>query len=81
MIDHSCEYNISDQSYDWGVKECAWRWDGDDDDDNDDEDEQHLGSMSVLLTAAVGVERQHWKIIMIINATKQVIIYLCWTYT
>ena len=27
--------------------------------DVDDEDEQHLGSMSVLLTAAVGVERQH----------------------
>ena len=27
--DHSCEYNISDQSYDLGVKERPWRWDGD----------------------------------------------------
>ena len=34
-------------------------YDDDDDDDDDNNDEQHLGSMSVLLTAAVGVERQH----------------------
>ena len=27
--DHSCEYNISDHFYDWGVKERPWRWDGD----------------------------------------------------
>ena len=56
---HVCKVDDDVSDYDVDGDDDYKDYDGDDDDDNDDEDEQHLGSMSVLLTAAVGVERQH----------------------
>ena len=64
---HVCTLDDDDSDYDVDGDDDYKDYDDDDGNDNDDEDEQHLGSMSVLLTAAVGVERQHWKIIMFIK--------------